>query len=187
VVSPLERQQAAGIPLPRLARLVTAIEDAAMRVVAASLFATMIITVIDVVRRYVFNAPLAWAYDIIGQYLLVAAFFLALSYTLRVDGHMNVDILPLALKSARMRIVLRMVGDVLSLVFFLILLVASTANAWSIWADKEVLSGVIPVPLWICRAFVVAGTAILVLRLLLRLAADVVALMRDPSSIAEAR
>ncbi|MEO9136291.1 MAG: TRAP transporter small permease [Casimicrobiaceae bacterium] len=179
--------QSRAAPLSRLARSVTAIENLAMFVVSVALFATMIITVIDVIMRYAFNAPLAWAYDIIGQYLLVAAFFLALSYTLREDGHMNVDIVPLALKSERTRVVLRMIGDMLSIVFFVTLLIASAGNAWSIWADGEVLTGVIPVPLWISRAFVTAGTAILVLRLLLRLAADVIVLMPREVSPVEIR
>ena len=61
---------------PRATRLLERVENVAMAIVASALFATMMITVVDVVMRYGFNAPLAFAYDFIGQYLLVAAFFL---------------------------------------------------------------------------------------------------------------
>jgi TRAP-type C4-dicarboxylate transport system permease small subunit len=163
---------------PRAARLLAAAEDAAMVVVTASLFATMAITVVDVVMRYAFNAPLAFAYDLIAQYLLVAAFFLALSYTLRVDGHMNVDMLLVAIASPRARAGLRAVGDALSLAFFLALLYAGFASAYEAWDRAERLTGALPLPIWISQAFVPLGAALLVLRLAYRLAVDVRVLSR---------
>ncbi|MEO7241868.1 MAG: TRAP transporter small permease subunit [Variovorax sp.] len=152
------------------ARALRGIENVAMGVVSLALFAIMVVTVVDVVRRYAFNAPLTWAYDVSGQYLMVAAFFLALSYTLRVDGHMKVDLLLVRVTSPLARDALVAVGDVLALVFFIALLVVSTQSTWTAWANAETLPGALPLPVWLSRMFVPLGTLILVLRLTYRVA-----------------
>ncbi len=170
------------VPFPRAARLLRLAEDAAMVVVGACLFATMAITVLDVVMRYAFNAPLAFAYDLIGQYLLVAAFFLALAYTLRVDGHMNVDMLLLALKSGRARAVLRAVGDFLSLIFFIALFYAGYATTYDAWSHNEILTGALPLPIWLSQTFIPIGVALLILRLVYRVACDIRELAAGRSS-----
>ncbi len=144
-----------------------------MVVVVAALFAVMAITVVDVVMRYGFNSPLPFAYDLITQYLLVAAFFLSLSYTLRVGGHMNVDMLLLAIPSERARAALRAVGDALAVAFFLALLHAGYVTAQDSWSSGERLVGALPLPVWISQAFVPLGVALLLLRLAYRLASDV--------------
>jgi TRAP-type C4-dicarboxylate transport system permease small subunit len=173
-----ERATVPDAAFPRAARLLRIAEDIAMVVVVIGLFATMAITVVDVVMRYAFNAPLAFAYDLIGQYLLVASFFLALSYTLRVEGHMNVDVVLAALKSERARAALRAVGDMLALAFFLALLYAGCVTAFDAWTRKETLTGSLPLPIWISQAFVPLGVALLALRLAYRLASDVRELRR---------
>ena len=148
-----------------------------MIVVVAALFAIMAITVVDVVMRYGFNSPLAFAYDLITQYLLVAAFFLSLSYTLRVGGHMNVDMLLVSIRSERARAALRVIGDALSIALFLALLYAGYATAQDAWSRGERLAGALPLPVWISQAFVPLGVALLLLRLACRIANDVAELL----------
>lgn len=177
---------AAGDIVPALMgahRALGRLENASMAVVALALFATMLLTVVDVFFRYVLNAPLAFAYDFVGQYLLVAAFFLALAYTLRVNGHMSVDMLPLAIRSARTRAALRLAGDLLALVLFVALVWASTVTAWTAWLTQEVDPQALSLPVWLSRGLVPLGCLILVLRLLVRIANDgylVVGLGRKP-------
>ena len=158
---------------PRIDRAIGALEDAAMVVVVAALFAVMAVTVADVVMRYGFNSPLPFAYDLITQYLLVAAFFLALSYTLRAGGHMNVDMLLVSIRSPRARAALRAAGDALAIVFFLALLHAGWVSAHDSWVRGDRLTGPLPWPVWISQAFVPLGVALLLLRLACRVAADV--------------
>lgn len=162
---------------PRIDRAIAALEDAAMVVVVAALFAVMAVTVADVVMRYGFNAPLPFAYDLITQYLLVAAFFLALSYTLRAGGHMNVDMLLVAIRSPRARAALRAIGDALAIVFFLALLYAGWSTAHDSWVRGDRLTGPLPWPVWLSQVFVPLGVALLLLRLGYRVAADVAELV----------
>ena len=71
----------------------TAIEKVTSAIAAVFMFAIMIIVFRDVVMRYVFNRPFSWAYDLISLYILAGVFFLSLSGTYAVNGHINVDIL----------------------------------------------------------------------------------------------
>lgn len=45
-----------------------------------------------VMMRYIFNVPIQWVVEING-YMLVAVTLLSMSYVLRIDGHIRVDIL----------------------------------------------------------------------------------------------
>lgn len=159
---------------PPVALALRRIENGAMALVSVALFSIMLVTVLDVVRRYLFNAPLTWAYDVTAQYLMVAAFFLALSYTLRVEGHMRVDLVLNAVRSPTVRAWLLGVGDALALLLFLATFGVSLGSAWAAWIDVEVLPGEIPLPVWLARVFVPLGTLILVLRLAYRLSVQVI-------------
>lgn len=55
------------------------------------LVAMMAVTVVDVVGRYVFNAPIFGAQDL-SQLLLVLVVFGAMAYCGRTDGHVAVDL-----------------------------------------------------------------------------------------------
>ena len=74
-------------------RALTAIEKVTSIIAACFMFAIMIIVFSDVVMRYVFNRPFSWAYDLISLYIMAGVFFLSLSGTYAVNGHISVDIL----------------------------------------------------------------------------------------------
>src|ERR1700727_982593 len=69
------------------------IETAAGVLAAIALAAIMAIVALDVSMRYIFNRPFAWSYDFVSLYVMPALFFLALSRTYAVNGHVNVDLL----------------------------------------------------------------------------------------------
>ena len=63
------------------------------RLAALLLVPLVFAMVYEVVSRYVFAAPTQWAFEI--SYMLMGAIFtLGLSYCLRNNAHVNVDILP---------------------------------------------------------------------------------------------
>lgn len=91
---------------------------------AAALFAMMTVTVVDVVGRYVFNAPLPSGYELIqiGMALLV---FLTLPILTARDEQVRIDIFQ-AMFPRRLRAALRFVST-------LICLIAVLAFAWFLW------------------------------------------------------
>lgn len=133
-------------------------------VAAVFLFAIMVIIVVDVASRYLLNAPLPWAFDVVSMYLMTGLFFLMLSDTLAVDEHVRVDILYLK-APARARRWMDFVSSVLALVVFALILYTSVRTTWSSWSAGDVLAGSIPWPAWLSHLFIPVGVALLVARL----------------------
>ena len=74
-------------------RAIGAIEAAFEMVTTLLVLGIMFVVFGDVMLRYLFNKPLAWAYDLIGLYLMAGVFFLSLSGTYAAHAHVGVDIL----------------------------------------------------------------------------------------------
>lgn len=70
------------------------------------------LTVLDVILRYVFNAPVSGAFEL-TEVMLAALIFAALPLTTDRDGHVTVEIIDTALPH-RGRKVMRLIGDVVS-------------------------------------------------------------------------
>lgn len=143
------------------------IEIALMAVSALAMFAIMMIVVCDVAGRYLFAAPLGWSYDLIGLYLMVAVFFLALPDTLSHHGHIAVDVfqpvmpawsrhLSMGLGYAASAVIVAMIGW----------------GGWyrfsSAWANDDRIAATVALPTWVPYAMVVIGSTIMVLRCLMR-------------------
>ncbi len=154
--------------LHRINRLVCRIEDAAMFVVAVAVFLVMVIKFVDVMLRYVFNAPLQWAYGFISHYLLVSAFFLALAYTFRTGRHVRVDAFVTQLRPGGRR-VLRLVDFAVSLTLFALILSQSIALVTGAVNAAEVMPDFYNWPSWTSQIFVPIGIGLLEIRLLINM------------------
>src|SRR5512146_579046 len=74
-----------------LLRLTRRVAHLALGLSAAPLLASLAVIVYGVVRRYVFNTPVAWTDELVG-YLLVASVMLAAADALLGGEHISVDI-----------------------------------------------------------------------------------------------
>ncbi|MGD9942146.1 MAG: TRAP transporter small permease [Burkholderiaceae bacterium] len=99
-------------------------------VVAVITFAMMLITFVDVFARYLFNAPLRGAYEVIG-FMLAIVVFSALPLVTWSREHITVEIFE-QLGSAAMR---RIQGRVVSACCGLLLAVM----AWRLWVHAGLL------------------------------------------------
>lgn len=88
-----ERTSEAGAFYSTLRRWIDAIDSVLVTLGCAMLFALMCLVVSDVGSRYLFNAPISWAYEVVNNYLMPGLFFLAVSHTLKAHSHVSVDIL----------------------------------------------------------------------------------------------
>ena len=152
--------------LGSLNRWLSHIETAASLIAALMLFLIMTIVASDVAMRYLFNRPWGWSYDVISLYIIVALFFLALSRTFAVNGHINVDLLHHAL-SPRARRVCEVVICLLSAGFFGVMTQAGAVRAWGHYQAADVLAGSFAWPTWMSAVFVPLGAGLLTLRLVL--------------------
>ena len=160
--------------LEKIDRGLRHLEAVLMTIATLALFAIMLIIFADVAARYFFNAPFAWTYDLISLYLVVGAFFLALSDTLQKNRHVNVDIV--------FRHVSIWTGHTLYSVSYLLASVGLAGIAWegalrtiSAVQAGEVTSGVIAWPTWVGVACVALGVGLLVVRVAFRAIAHAIA------------
>lgn len=115
--------------------MVGRINDAVGRFVALFILVSILITVYEVVMRYVFNRPTVWVSESV-QILFGFYFLLGGAYTLLHDGHVRVDVLLHGLKPRAKRY-----ANALSLLvvsFFLaVLLYVSADTAWDATRHME--------------------------------------------------
>lgn len=141
-------------------------EDVLATIAGILIMLMMVLTALDVVMRYVFNAPLSWVFDIVTHYMLVASFFFSFSIALRFGEHVAVDYFVTKFNAAHHRTALSVAWLACG---FLAGVIAVTAalEANLAWKQAEVIAGVIPWPIWVQKAIVAAGMVPLAGRLLL--------------------
>jgi TRAP-type C4-dicarboxylate transport system permease small subunit len=159
-------------------RLLATIENLLMLVACVAACLVVGITTADVVFRYGLTSPLNWAHDVITQYLLIAMFFLSLPYVMRVGGHMRLDYLARRVGSPVLRNALVLLGDVVALLVVVGIAYGGWSTMLSSYAGNDSLPDIVPLPTWPSYAMVALGSAILALRLVVRIAEDIVAMRR---------
>lgn len=142
-------------------------ETALVALSGAALAVIMVVVVADVLLRYVARSPLGWSYDLIGSYLMVGAFFLALSDTLHHHGHIAIDIFAHRMPRWFLHLSLA-VGYGLSTLILMMIVWQAWDRTADAWAANNLISATVPWPTWPSYALVVIGAALTTLRCLLR-------------------
>jgi TRAP-type C4-dicarboxylate transport system permease small subunit len=131
--------------------------------------ATMAMMVCDVFGRYVFAHPLPWVYDVVSIYVLNIALYFMASEVLRTQSHIELDIevrlLPARAWSILQALAWLAVAGVLALTTWVVCLSAADS-----WGKGEVHPGLYQWPVWLEKAVVAVGLALLTLRILARCA-----------------
>ena len=98
--------------------------------------ALVLVVAYGVIKRYVFNAPELWPYEV-AIMLGSAVYILGLCYTHRYDRHVRVDVIYAHLPP-RWRGLIDVLGSLLMFFPILILITYVSANwAWGAWATDE--------------------------------------------------
>lgn len=160
--------------LAMLERPLAVLERVGLIVAGFAFSAMMLVTVVDVVMRYLFNAPLSWSFELISSYLMVGAFFLALSATQARRQHVHVDILARKLPE-RLRCALAVPAGCAVLVLFALIWWAGAAGFWEAWQKNLVMDGQIPWPRWPTYLLIPLGLGLMLPRVALEIAGDALA------------
>jgi TRAP-type C4-dicarboxylate transport system permease small subunit len=166
-----------------LNRGLSSIERPAASLSALILFVTMGIVAADVAMRYIFNQPFMWSHDVVSLYLLPAVFYLALSRTFEVHGHIGVDILQYSL-SDKLRRLCQVAIGLLSAGLFGVITYLGAIRAIGEYTDGAVISGLIEWPTWLSVAFVPLGSMIITLRLVIYALQHAVSLLANREIVA---
>lgn len=122
----------------------------------------LLLTCVNVVMRYAFNTPIAWA-DQFTSYGLVYLTFIGAPYVLSKYGHVSVDIFAPKEGSEKKKIVavaINIVGLIYSCLFF----VLAIKELLKVIAKKSVVLDAIVVPEWIVIAVIPIGFGFLIIQ-----------------------
>lgn len=152
--------------MSRFDALLRRLESVVSLAAVIAMFAIMTIVVSDVFMRYVLNSPFAWAYDLVGLYLLATVFFFSLSGTFAAHAHVSVDLLmhqlgPLGRRRAET------LGALVGLMVMAPIAWVGFQRMLESLAGDDRLPGALPWPTWIADALVPIGAGLLALRLVL--------------------
>lgn len=150
-----------------VAALINLVERAALVLAVLCVAAIMFIVAYDAFARYVFRAPLPWAFDIVSYYLLSASVFFAASATSRSGDHINIDLFRAGFRPA-IRARIDSIWCLLAAIAFGIMTYGSVLEAMKALRRGAFLTGYILWPAWISYAIIATGCAVLALRLLLQ-------------------
>lgn len=135
-------------------------------VALGALLLIMTVMVADVALRYFAGAPLQWAYDFIGRYLMVAVFFLTLGLAQREGDNIVVDVV-VKLLPVRVHHGICFVGYMAASAVLMLVSYEGAKMTFVAWRNSEVLAGAVAWPTWPSAILVPIGAITLVFRTLL--------------------
>jgi TRAP-type C4-dicarboxylate transport system permease small subunit len=149
-------------------KLLNSIEKVFTFVAAMACFALMLLTTLDTVGRYILNRPITGAFEISTNYLLVALAFLPMAYSYCEGAHVRVDFLAARLPK-QVKLLVNHLVQVVSIMYILVLVVASTQQALRVLSSHTVMSSLEIIPMWPASLIVPVGLFSMFLLMLLDL------------------
>ena len=146
----------------KVIRIIDSISEWAGKVGAWFLVPLVFITFIEVVMRYVFNAPTRWAWDVNVQ-LQAALVALGGSYALLHQGHVSLDIVMERVPIKTRRLVELLTG-LLVILAIALLLWALARNTWFSITIQEHWTSPWRPPIYPLKTFLTMGVGILLLQ-----------------------
>lgn len=113
---------------------------------------------VDTIGRAFWNYPLAGAVEM-TEALLAASIFLALGYAQSLGEHISVDLFTQSF-GPRMTRVAHYFALITTLAIFLFILWRTFDTAVYAWGVNEVSAGIVPVPIWLAKAFATVGLVV---------------------------
>jgi TRAP-type C4-dicarboxylate transport system permease small subunit len=144
--------------------LIRRLEQMGMFIACLCVVAIMLVVCFDAAGRYLFGAPLPWSFDLVSNYLMVTASYLALASTFRHGDHINIDVLHAKLPG-RLRAWVEAICSVLAAVVFAGIVYGTARQTIEAFVQKEFYPGYIMWPAWLSYLPIPLGCALLVLRL----------------------
>ena len=150
----------------KLKRVIDAIDGVLVSIAGLMLFSLMLLVAADVGRRYIFNSPIQWSYEVISNYLMPGLFFFAVSHTLKAHSHVAVDILHNYV-GARTRYWFEAIAMVLAVPAFALCTWVAAGNTLRDFQTSAEASSGLAVPTWTISVVFPIGFGMLTLRMAL--------------------
>lgn len=154
--------------------IIDQISDRSGKICSYGIFLIVVLMFYEVVMRYIFNAPTEWGFDVV-QFLFGATAVLAGAYTLRHKAHVSVDVI-YRYFSPRMKLAMDLVASVFFFAFCAVMFWWGLEFAASSIATLEVTQTPFRGPVYLVKATIPIGAALILLQGLAKLTRDVIAL-----------
>jgi len=148
--------------LKRLIRTLDGVNENIGRIACFSLMVIMLIQVMDVVLRYVFNNPTIWAMDM-NTMLFTGAGMLAGGYALLHDTHVKLDILYRNWER-RNRAIVDLFTMFLAIIAFCFVIWKGVDSAWWAWKMGQHANSYWAPPMWPVKLCLPAGGVLLLMQ-----------------------
>lgn len=133
----------------------------------AAIFIMMFLITADAVSRYLFHQSIIGVYEFTERYLMISAVFLSMSYVMKLDGHIKLDLfidrLPKKVSS-----VFNLLFLLLGAAFVFCIGYQGMIMTYDAWVNNITGTGLIPWPVWLSYIWVPIGAYLFTLRLLLQ-------------------
>lgn len=153
-------------------RLLGAVTKAAAVIAGLCILGTAFIITYEIIMRGLFHSPTSWVMEI-STYLIIAAGFLGMAYTLRTRGHIHVDILTSRLSRGTQRI-LEIITTFIAIFLLYVCMTESVDYVTMSYEMNNLSPTILRVPLFIPQSFMVIGFFLLFLELIRQLWADLI-------------
>jgi len=134
---------------------------------ALALGSLVLITVVDVVLRYIAGSPLVWAYPITTLYLTVLIYFPAAAYTQRQRDNIALEFITSRLHG-KTKSIISCVNDLTAASLCAYLAFLSFDSFWDAYTQGATQGGLVVVPLWPSYALVPLGLSLLSVRMIIQ-------------------
>lgn len=137
-------------------------------VAGATVLLMMFHVIIDVIGKYVFNAPLPGTAEVVAAYYMIGCVFLPLAWVEASGGSIVVEVI-FENCSPKAQAVMLKLADVVSIVYYSVLAWFSWTVATHAWRVNETVDGIWRITTWPAKFLLPFGFALAVAVILLRL------------------
>ena len=142
-----------------------AVERSACYAAAGIVFIMIFPTTLDVILRYVFNAPLPDIFQL-TEFMMVGLVFLGIAYVQSIKDHIKIEIVTAWLPK-KIQVYLDIFGYIIGLIIFSVITWQSSRLAWEAWITQDYTMGIVHFPLWPAKSILPIGTFLFCLRLVM--------------------
>jgi len=129
------------------------------------LFIMMVIVTVDTLLRYLNLNTIPGVYEFTEHYLMVGAVFLSMSYVMKLNGHVSLDILVRKFSKGWLKKI-NLFNCIFVISFLFLIALTGMEMAVDAFNSGKVGTGLVPWPFWISYSFIPLGAVVFFLRLL---------------------
>jgi TRAP-type mannitol/chloroaromatic compound transport system permease small subunit len=163
-----------------IVRIIDRINEIVGKVICFTFVAIMLIQVMEVILRYIFNSPTIWAWDVNSQ-LFTATALLGGGHVLLHDGHVRMDLI-YSRVGTKAKLIFDLIGYSLILLAFMVIIWKAGDMAWYTFQTKARGQSYFAPLLWPVKSTLFFGAILLFVQAAATLSRTIVSFKQEKST-----